>query len=109
MRPFLNIWQRIRDIYGRRYDPEGARTFADAYWRALLVLALCILVAVSFYAQQQFYATLNDISDVPEGGISVSALDRKYLDATVSGITARQAAFNTFGAHPPAVPPDPSK
>lgn len=109
MKLLLHIWGRMRDTWQYRHEPEKLRMLADAYWRALLFVAVLILAGLILYAGLKFYSMFVEPEANPllSGG-GVILLDKADLQETVEGFQNRQAKYEFLKRNPPKIA-DPSK
>ncbi|MBI4088318.1 hypothetical protein HY418_02990 [Candidatus Kaiserbacteria bacterium] len=104
-----NILARLRDLYANRSEPEGARAFAMYFWRALLLAAFVTLVVSISYGERVLYSVLNDLGAAPQTVLPAAPIDRATLNAVVSGLEARQSAYDSLKARSRVAVPDPSR
>lgn len=98
----------IRAVWAARAEPENLPILARWYWRTVLVLIACGIVAVAWSGWSLFsdvYASLESQAT----GLSrrTSAIDRSRLGALDAAFIARKAAFDAGTLSTPA-PADPS-
>jgi len=93
-----------------RFDPESMRSFAEAYWRTLLIAGAIISIVVLVYAWEQFSIIQKERSTEGVSGASTAQknIDRDQLQATLDEFTARAARFKALGASKEAIS-DPSR
>lgn len=103
------ILARLRDLYANRSEPEGARAFAMYFWRMLLLAAFVTLVVSISYGERILYSVLNDLGSAPQTTLPAAPIDRAALNAVVSGLEARQSAYDSLKARPRPAVLDPSR
>ena len=104
-----DIFERMRDTYANRSEPESARTMAKLYWRSLLVSIFFTLVVSLAYGEWVLYEVLHDIGVAPQTTLPPSPVDRASLNAVLSDLEARQDTYDALRSRPPATPLDPSR
>lgn len=110
MNTYTHILQRIRDLYGTRYEPEHIHVLAAWYWRALLVVAACAVCGTVCYGVVSMMSVLHTLASYPDTSpLPPPALDRSALNTLVAGIDARTHVFESLRTNPPAPVEDPSK
>lgn len=100
----------VRDMYAYRHEPERMRAFADFYWRALLVAATVVALAVIAFGIWELSAVLGSRSPSGEaapGVQSIPKLDTVKLKNTLSGFQTRRERFESLKTVPPKIA-DPS-
>ena len=106
---FGTPFNRVRDIYTNRYDPEGARAFGRLYWHSLLVIVFLILVASMVYGEWDLYEVLRDLGSVTSASSPSPSLNRTSLKTTIFGFDQRQRAYETLRTHSGVQITDPSR
>ena len=107
---FADIQQRLRDLWADRYEPHGARRFAQVYWRVLLIVAFIAFVVAIMYGERDLYRVLNDLTAVSPSTFPQPALDRSTLDAALTNYETRKQTFNALSSGSAYVPvADPSR
>lgn len=109
MNNFTNTWNRVRELYETRVEPENTRALAELFWRTLLGLTFFGVFAVFGFGVWQFFGVLEDLS-TPSGGASTPpvSLDRSNLQKTLTLYDERIQAFTT-AQHSGAKFTDPSR
>jgi hypothetical protein len=103
------ILNSLRNLYTLHGEPEHIRRLADIFWRALLLIVLLYLVLCITYGEWLLYNVLHDSETIPAQTLPPAPLDRASIDATLSGLQAREDHYNSLKAHPNVAVPDPSK
>src|SRR3989338_657103 len=102
----------IRDAYTYRHRPECVRVLADFYWRALLSIALVIIVLAAGYGISELSSVMGGSGGALAQDASVSPpapkLDKMQLQNTLSAFREREARFNSLKAGMQRIP-DPSR
>lgn len=110
MMKFSDITADLRDVYALRFEPEGARSIADIYWRTLIVIAGIFVVLSLSFGVWNFVSitdTLTSLADTSPP--PPAAFNSAQLHGVTAGFDARQTQFDTFTSAPPPILSDPSK
>jgi len=110
MRYISVTWQRIRDLYAGRYDPESLRVLAYSYWEFLLAVVCISIIGIAVFGFYIFSGVIHNLN-APFRARSATpdaTLNRAQLDETLNAFIAREAAFNAAKSAPPSAT-DPSK
>ena len=106
----FTILRRARDTYANRREPESLRTFAEVYWRVLLISACVLAIGAIGYGVWQLSDVLASLSAAPSASrVPAPVLNRVFLDATLNSYDARRILYDSLKDHPPISPMDPSK
>ncbi len=108
---FTNIWERMRDAYAYRNEPEYTTVLTRVYWYSLLTMtALVIALAVAGGIFMLFYARgdFEDPSLVVSNGAGALKLNTAQLKSTIDAFSARRAQYDSLKTSPENVT-DPSK
>lgn len=104
-----NIPLRFRDLYAARFEPEGVRVLADAYWRGLLVLTVVVVVWVLAYGVLELFSTLHILAKEQDtSALPPPVLSHSELSAVVQGFDVRAETYESLRSRPPSFS-DPSR
>lgn len=90
--------EQLRGLYAQRHEPEKRHQYADAYWRALLMMTV-LVIAVSFLYAAGLLATVLiglDTDFTPNPKNTPTLINRAQLTKTISTFQDRQKAFDSF-------------
>ena len=98
----------IRDAYAHKHRPECVRVLADFYWRALLSIALVIIILSAGYGISELSSVMGGSGGALAQDASVSQpapkLDKMQLQNTLSAFREREARFNSLKAGMQRIP-----
>jgi len=92
----------LKNLYETRLEPEHFRALAQGYWRTLLIITTVALPCIVAFSVWQFVGVLQNL-DTTQGGLSGPppvALDRSKLQATLSALDEREAAYERAQSAP---------
>lgn len=97
MRFFNVLWKELREMFRNGNEPDHIRLIADLYWKALLVLALSVLVAVFVYSTWGAMRILGDLSNALDTAAPPPpALNRGELNAVIHVFETRKTEFDAL-------------
>ncbi len=97
MRFFNSMWGELRETFDNKNEPDHLRLIADLYWKALLILALGILVAVFSYSTWGAVRILGDLSKALDTSAPPPpALNKGELNVVVRAFEARKTEFEVL-------------
>lgn len=101
-------FDRIREIYTARHEPENVRHIADFLWRIMLVISSIAFVGILAYGAWEFIAVMEALyAPPPARAVPAPPLDRASLESALAQFEAREAAFAATSSA--ATVPDPSQ
>ncbi len=104
-------WNKVRDAYANRTEPESFRILARVYWHALLYVTTCIVLIAVSYGLWQLVAVFSGPKESPvlvSSEASPPLINRTQLETTVQGFKDRQAKYEFLKSNPPQLS-DPSR
>jgi len=103
-------WQRIRDLYAGRHDPESLRVLAHSYWEFLLAVVSISFIGIVLFGLYIFSGVIHNLNAPfrTRTANPDATLNRAQLDEALKSYIAREAAFNVAKSIPPSAI-DPSK
>lgn len=97
MKFFNVLWKALRETLNDRNEPDHIRLIADVYWKAILVLAFTVLMAVFLYSTWGAVRILGDLSKALDTAAPPPpALNRAELDAVVRAFETRKTEFEAL-------------
>lgn len=109
MRFFNSLWRELRETFNNGNEPDHIRMMADLYWKALLILAFSILVAVFSYSTWGAVRILGDLSKALDTAAPPPpALNRGELNAVIRAFETRKIEFEVLKNNPTGDIKDPS-
>ena len=111
MKSFFEFWERLREAYANRHEPERAYVLASAYWRILLCIAAFIIFLSVCYGLWKIVSLVDVFGEeaqvlTPGRGALTPRLEA--LDATIAGFEDRQAEYESKKGIVPQIA-DPSR
>jgi len=104
-----HIGSRLKEAWSYRNEPENVRVLGTVLWRALLVIALIIIIFALWFGVQELNAVSQAESVQTTTSNARPPLDRTQLQSTLNDLLARQAQFQALSQSPVAPVTDPSK
>ena len=110
MKPFFEFWERLREAYANRHEPERSYVLANAYWRVLLCIAALVIFLSVCYGLWKIVSLVGVFREEEQvltpGRGATPRLEA--LDATVAGFEDRQAEYESKKGIVPQIA-DPSR
>ncbi len=87
----------IKELYEARHEPENLRPIAEAYWRALLLVALSAVAGTILFGVWEFSNVMEKIT--AQGAVANApinnVLDRTQLQKAIADFDGRMATFES--------------
>lgn len=101
----MHSFQRVRELYRARHEPENFEAMALVYWYALLALSLIVVVASVAFGMWRFGQVMHaiDPSAIVAAPRPTAAIDRGALSEVLAELEARAIERQALGGSVPQV------
>jgi hypothetical protein len=104
-----NLGPSFKEAFANRHEPANLRLISEAYWRALLLIALIALVGVIGFGLWQFSAVMKKIStENISAATAKDAVDKQKLEQVIILYQAQLLEYESAKRTKPVVT-DPTK